>query len=90
MPPEVKVRRAVRASFAVATFAIGRPSTAFRTASAQLAAGTRKIVAPAAFAPTSFCGMPPIGPTLPSSSSDQPSAQPSTGPTASPLNGGTS
>src|SRR3954451_4679793 len=41
VPPPVKVLRAVSASSTVATSAIGRPETAFFSASAQLSLGTR-------------------------------------------------
>src|SRR3954468_3008051 len=43
VPPLVKVLSAVSASSTVATWAIGSPATAFFSASAQLAFGTRKI-----------------------------------------------
>lgn len=62
------VRSAASASPTVATFAMDSPGTALRTASAQLPSGTRKSCAPAALAPTSLCGMPPIRPTAPASS----------------------
>ena len=44
------------------------PAGGRRIASAQLPAGTRKTVAPLAFAAMSFSGMPPIGPTVPDTS----------------------
>ena len=66
-PPAIALSAAIP-SRSVATSARVSPGTGLRSASAQLPAGTRNYVAPAARAPPSFCGIPPIGPTAPASS----------------------
>jgi hypothetical protein len=58
---------ASRPSSKVATRTTRSPSGTLPTTSEQLSAGARKKSAPALRAPTSFCRMPPIGPTVPSS-----------------------
>ena len=59
---------AARPSSKVATRTTRRPSGTWPTTSEQLSAGARKKSAPSVRAPTSFCRMPPIGPTEPVSS----------------------
>ena len=60
--------RSESASSKVATGTISSPS-AYCSASRAFPVGTTKMSAPACFAPITFCLMPPIGSTLPSSAS---------------------